>query len=356
MNRKRLFCCGFLFLFSCFFVGCREGGKEIFLGSSVPHVVEFKNSLLLEGTLVDVDNFGAADVFIADTFIVFTTPRFDTLYSVSSLNTYGHLGNFVTKGNGPLELLGSFEPLSVFSTANSTSISIYDFYTNRYYKWDLTNSIKYSAPVFTDTVRFSDMPGLYKIHPLDNELLFLDYIDPSELNQHYAVYHIPTEKIMDDKVALLSGITELANSYLLATCTSFSLVNRKYVSAMGFIDQLNIYDLDRPEGAKALTVHKKRMGMEEVERTPMPEKMEYYVDVRSDASRIYALYANQNRKDWAVNETPAVIQVFDWDGNPICELKTKEKIVHFDVDENGGKLYGLTTEEELYVYDLGKME
>jgi len=161
---------------------------------------------------------------------------------------------------------------------------------------------------------------------------------------------------MDDKAALISGITEVANSYLLATSTSFSLANRKYVSAMGFIDQLNIYDLARPEESKALTVHKKRIGMEQVERTPMPEKMEYYVDLQSDSERIYALYANQNRKDWAVNETPAVIQVFDWNGNPLCELKTKEKIVHFDVDENRRKLYGLTIEEDLYVYDLGEMD
>jgi len=305
---------------------------------------------------VDVHNFGATDVFVADTFLVFTTPKLDTLYSVSSLNTYVHLGNFVTKGNGPLEQLGSFEPLSVFSTDSSTSISIYDFYTSRYYKWDLTNSMKCSAPVFTDTVRFSDMPGLYKIHSLDNEALFIDYINPSELNQHYAVYHIPSEKIIDDKAALISGITELSNSYLLTTSTSFSLANRKYVSAMGFIDQLNIYDLERPEESKALTIHKKRMGMQEVERTPMPEKMEYYVGVCSNSSCIYALYANQNRKDWALNETPATIQVFDWNGNPLCELKTKEKIVQFDVDQNNRKLYGLTIEEDLYVYDLGKMD
>jgi len=339
--------------------GCRESPKNIFLDLR-PKLLTFEKSYTIVGQHVPVDNFGGTNVFVVDTLLLFPTSQLDTLYSIVSANTYRHLGNYVSKGNGPNEFLKALAPISVYKKKSDLFVSLYDYHKKDLIGWNLTGTVSEQTPVFEQVTKFNSLAGthaIYRVHPLDGEAFFLDYLDIDGLNQHYAVYHIPSEKIVDDKAGLISGITELGNSYLLATSTSFSLANRKYVSAMVFIDQLNIYDLARPEeGSKALTIHKKRIGMKEVERTPMPEKMEYYVDVRSDSSFIYALYANQNRKDWAVNETPAVIQVFDWDGNPICELKTKEKIVQFDVDENRRKLYGLTIEEDLYVYDLGEMD
>jgi|GEM_PF-2045670 len=338
--------------------GCRESPKNIFLDLR-PKLLTFEKSYTIVGQHVPVDNFGGTNVFVVDTLLLFPTPQLDTLYSIVSANTYKHLGNYVSKGNGPNEFINTLPPISIYKKSGDLYTSLHDPYKKELIGWNLTETISKQVPVFEDVTKFSSLDGthaIYRIHPLDEEAFFLDYLDFDGLNQHYAVYHIPSEKIVDDRAALISGITERGNSYLLATSTSFSLANRKYVSGMGFIDQLNIYDLAHPEESKALTIHKKRIGMKEVERTPMPEKMEYYVDVRSDSERIYALYANQNRKDWAVNETPAVIQVFDWDGNPICELKTKEKIVYFDVDENRRKLYGLTIEEDLYVYDLGEID
>src|SRR5690606_7843149 len=157
---------------------------------------------------------------------------------------------------------------------------------------------------------------------------------------------------VNDFEALTSGILDQSLSYLLAASTSFNSQKMKYVSAMKFIDQINFYEIDDPQKSKSFSVNKNSAKMVEVERTPMPDRMEYYVDLRSDSSFVYGLYVNQNRKDWALNEKPGVIQVFDWHGNPICELITEEKLIYFDIDSKNKRLYGMTIEEDLFVYDL----
>lgn len=332
-------------------ISCQESSKNIFLGSNT-EVINFERSETLSGKQVLVENFGARNLHIIDTFLVFMTPQLDFLYSIVSTETYNHLGSFVNKGNGPSELLFALEPLSAHKTGSDVTMSLYDFHNRNLIDFNLTKSIDLKTPVFKKSNNIETISGIYKVHQLDDEFLFVDYLNVEDLTQHYARYQLSSNELTDDFEALTSGLSDPSLSYLLATSTSFNSQQKKYVGAMKFIDQINFYEIDDPQKSKSYSVNKNRTKMLEVEGTPMPDKMEYYVDLRSDSSFIYGLYANQNRKDWALNEKPGVIQVFDWNGNPICELKTNEKLLYFDIDSKNKKLYGMTIEEDLFVYDL----
>ena len=85
----------------------------------------------------------------------------------------------------------------------------------------------------------------------------------------------------------------------------------------------------------------------------MPEKFEYYEDLTSTSSFLFAVYANRSRKDWALLENvPTEIQVFDWDGNARYLIQTQEKLASIAIDEERKLLYGMTLAETVYKYDI----
>jgi hypothetical protein len=147
-------------------------------------------------------------------------------------------------------------------------------------------------------------------------------------------------------------LSTIDNSFLLAANTTYNPSLNKYATGMNFVDQINIFDIRDPDASFSVTTSKNRYATSEIENMPMPDKMEYYYDLRSTDALVFGLYANQNRKDWAMENNPASIHVFDWQGNAVAELFTKEKITHFDIDHINNRLYGVNMEEELFVYDL----
>lgn len=342
----------FFCIFCQYLISCQKTTNDnVFLASNTEFIT-FETSKKLSGERILVQNFGARNIHIIDTFIVFMTPQLDSLYSIVSTETYNHLGNYVNKGNGPSEFLFALEPLSSKKAENKTIMSLYNFHERKLIDFNITQSVELRSPIFMENNNIKPMSGVYKVHQLNDEYLFVDYLNINDLTQHYAKYHLASNELEDDFQAITSGLTDQSLSYLLATSTAFNLQKKKYVSAMKFIDQINFYNLDKPLQSESFSIHENNLKMEEVENIPMPDKMEYYVDLRSDSSYVYGLYVNQNRKDWAMNEKPGVIHVFDWNGLPICELKTEEKLIYFDIDSKNKKLYGLTIDEDLFVYDL----
>lgn len=340
-----------LYCIIIFITSCNSPSTKLFLDKE-SDLIQFNKSYELTGENIPLDIIGASNLYLIDSFLLVLTPQLDTLYSILSTEDFTHIANFGTRGNGPNEFIRALEPLSNQTKENNILIQLFNNHQNQLLYWNLTASLNQGEIIFKDTVNIDGMTGIYKVHYLDDDALFIDFIDVEKLNQKYGIYHIPTHKITDTVEALRGGMSEKSNSYLLASSTVFSLKNRKYVSAMKFVDQINFYNIADPTDSKCFSMNKKQKSIREVEKIEMPKRMEYYNDLRSNASNVFALYANQNRKDWALNGRPATIQVFDWGGNPICELKTKEQLVQFDIDSKNNILYGLTNEEKIFIYPL----
>jgi len=308
----------------------------------------------LEGKLIPIQNFGAVNLFVADTFIVFTTPQLDTLYSVVSTKSNKHIGNFVARGQAADEFLAAYEP-SFFKEKNDTvSLFFYDYLKRKITSLNLTETIKeQKAIVTTNNLKLDKISNIYEIFLLDEEHFFINYLDIEDnLIQHYSVYNTEEKEFTKDTQALISNINDAGNSYLLASSCCFNLSKRKYASAMKFLDQINIYDITNEEESFSISTNSNQLRLYEVEKVSMPEKLEFYNDLRSTDSLLFGLYVNQNRKDWSLENIPAVIHVFDWDGRPIAKLTTKEKIIVFDIDTQKNSLYGMTSDESFYEYSL----
>lgn len=84
------------------------------------------------------------------------------------------------------------------------------------------------------------------------------------------------------------------------------------------------------------------------------EPIIYYCDLECTDKYIYALYVNQKMSEWQRIAHPTEIHVFDWNGNAVYKLKTQETLLNIDIDETGQKIYGLATEEQVFIYDIPK--
>jgi hypothetical protein len=244
------------------------------------------------------------------------------------------------------------QPVFTEKNGDEVSVAFYDTNKSALVYLNLTRSLADGRPVFDKTREFREIQGIYKLFPLEEGKMFVDYCDFERLDQHYSVYDDANREFVRDDVAILSGVKSPGNSYLLATSCCFNRRGNRYASAMNFIDQVNFYDIRSPEKSFCVSTSSVQSPLSVVEGIPMPDKMEYYNELRSTDTRLFGLHVNRSRKDWALGDTPAIIHVYDWDGKPVARLNTREKIIHFDVDARNNRLYGMTENEELYVYDL----
>lgn len=343
----------FVIVFSLFSCNKNDEGKTLFMHIT-PELKSFQNFKNIEGKELFVSNFGATSFCIIDTFSIFTTPQLDTLYSISSSQNWKHLGNFVSKGGGNKERIRPYLPMCKVKFDNDILMLLYDNHKANCELFNITQTISKNEPSFYPyNVVLSNVHNIYKIYPMEDSIFFVDYLNAKNISQYYAKIDGVTGNIIEEKMAIESNnVLSLNESYMLATYTDFNIEQKKYVGAMTFVDQINFYDIDNINNSFCITTNKQIKSLLEASRTLMPEKIEYYGELRTTNSYIFALYINQNRKDWSLENKPGTIQVFDWEGNPIIELKTREKIKTFDIDIVNKKLIGMTDDERLYEYNL----
>ncbi|MDR0765391.1 MAG: hypothetical protein LBF09_00430, partial [Odoribacteraceae bacterium] len=162
--------------------GCEDGSSNLFLGKK-PKTVEFKRSVDLAGERISIESFGAEDLFVADTFLVFITPKLDKCYSVFSTTGYRHHGNLVSRGQGPGEFVFPVQPVFTEKNGDEVSVAFYDTNKSALVYLNLTRSLADSRPVFDKMREFREIQGIYKLFPLEEGKMFVDYCDFERLDQ-----------------------------------------------------------------------------------------------------------------------------------------------------------------------------
>lgn len=321
------------------------------MGKSPTHI-QFDKSVELVGELFPIEVIAAKNIFIIDTLMIFPTPVLDTLYHAVSTRDPKWRKSFIAKGEGPSEFDNALPPLSTEIRDGDLLISFYHKARQGLFHYNLTQSFLHGNDIFQDTIPLGELNEIYRAYQINEDEVFVDNMDFININQQYSIYNRKSKQLIRNDNAMISSLKSQGDTYLLATNTIFSKSNGKYASAMMFADQINIYDLTIPENSFSISDSDQPTSLPDASRTLMPFKKEYYADLRESNNLLFGLYADLSRKEWANGDSPALIHVIDWEGNPICKLSTKEKLVKFDIDPENNMLYGLTEKQEVYKYDL----
>ena len=119
------------------------------------------------------------------------------------------------------------------------------------------------------------------------------------------------------------------------------------------LHQVNLYATDGNFG-KTLCFKKQLENLRDIENENKWERFYTYSDIRTYNTFWGVLQVDETNKDWQLGRKHLpVIQLFDYQGNPIAELKMDRFITSFDIDFNNGALYTLDyQEDEFYKYDI----
>lgn len=122
------------------------------------------------------------------------------------------------------------------------------------------------------------------------------------------------------------------------------------VAAMRNSNQVNFY------GIKSGDRHAIKISRDKI---PLQKEFgnghEFYCDITSNSRYVFALYMNQSSDDAYEKKKNMEIYVFDWDGNYIKSLETKEYINKISVDKENKWLYALDLDGNIYRYSLKDM-
>ncbi len=335
---------------------CQQRPQNIFIGS-VRMISDFPKTVTLIGDTIAIDNFGANTIHIIDSFMIFAGGRLDTFYKVCSKYDYTYLGNYIPQGRGQSELSSISFPLFYQTDSSGAKIFLQDRENLTIKTFNITKSVKKRRTVFdNENIDIKNLPGLKTLYPINDTLFFLHYFNYRNNKECYALLNSDTQIPLYTDTIYNNSISSRGNIFLWNTFGSINYNKKRYVTAMQFFNQINIYNIDT-RNALTIIPNNTQTQIKEVEETLMPEKMEYYEDLISTDSQIWALYANKNRKDWATQENISTeIHVLDWDGNPLVKFILPQKINKIALDEEQKILYGMTSSEKVFKYPINQLQ
>lgn len=338
----------FLFIISCKQEKCFQ--NLVFFDSSKGET-EFLN-----GELIHFDDIYTGDMFVFDSLFVFYSYKYPD-YLLSSFRLDGkHIQNCVSKGKGPDEFVG----LNIFNQILLDKDSVAKFWSYAFNEQkivelncdklftgekDVIDSIipfswanTHAAP-FNYIFRLNDTHVLVKTHL---ESLFVSGTDV-ELPK-YQIVNIRDGHVLHEFTLYENPIPYKKNekspsiyNMLYSTTDQIKPDLKKVVSAMGFLHQINILDLE--SGIYTSFRSYNTPEFSDLIDKDYNELNLYYKSTCVDNDFIYTLFIN---KPMDMKNLPSSneIHVFDWDGNFIKRFILDQHIDQIRIDLANHILYG----------------
>lgn len=324
------------FLLSCTTKSLFDGRETL--------ITKFPQTLNLKGQRLNIEILGVVDIDVIDTFLIAYTPLNSSFYcQVYSTNNYEYLGSFFPVGRGPAE----FYAISYERCDEVTLDGIKTWYANsiQQYRWDITESILQRKTVVDSIIRKKEilsngiwLPGsdsmMLGFQRTSNNIQYIQYN-----GKKFSENNIYPKKISKKILPL-------------ASMEPYIKPDKSKIAYIGWsINYLCVFNTDFSD-FQALSIYEKPISLHRVLQIKEEERILFYSNNDVTNKYIYALYLNQPKKNRRYHTGNEEIHIFDWDANPIMNIIIPENIMFFTVDEKHKCLYGLTSDEKIYKYDL----
>ena len=323
---------------------CSCNPKNIFQDYEMIHVTTFPITAELSGEKIALSPEGILALHVTDTFMIvhqIKLPEYMTVYGQKSLHK---LKTLLTKGRGPNEFRDFTYRGQYCNRNHNTEIYFSDINKSSLYALDLTQSIQQDSLVIK---RIAKIP--YPSFPT-----FLT--DSFYISKTFLIDQKKIAYILHDSLAhtihaypLYDHVSDIRYNQM-GSADQIKPDLSKIVMGMISFNQINILDLKGNRNFSITTSHSPTWLSEEYFENN--DYTIYYCALSCTDEKIYALYVEQKISEWQRVKKPVEIHVFNWEGEALYKLKIKENLLNFDIDESSNKLYGLATEEEIFVYDI----
>ncbi|EON77929.1 putative lipoprotein [Lunatimonas lonarensis] len=297
-------------------------------------------------------------VYVMDTLLLLMTESGKYFFNVYHKNTLEYQGSFGVRGEGPEEwrminFAGQFEIAS-----SGICIWVSEYHRGFISKINITKTLKNSSPypVIDQTININSkkFPFLDMIYVSDEKLISRcwiyeeDYVRIKSLDPK--TQNIKKSELFPKITNVEKLPADIINSLYTATLSKHPSKNL-FVQATFIFDRIDIFDEDlklvrsivdgnnwRDEYYDALEI--------DVESDFISDKVSGYNNISLTERYIFAIDAKSKISQVDGTVLEKTIKVFDWEGNPVCLMRTTDNIFGISVDEQEGVLYATDMENE----------
>ena len=310
-------------------------------------VTVFPETHELKGDSIQLDVLGCVDLYCVDTFLIAYTPMSEKGYfHVFSTSDFELLGSFIPIGRGPNE----FYAVNYSSAYKTDDGQVKAWLSNDVmnYEWNITQSVKQKQTVIDTAYKLQGVLSDGVWLPGRDNLMF-GFIKRNN-NVEYTRYDLKTKKVINaNKMFSRDLATDKIATASMPPCLKPD--NSKVANIGWWTNCICIFNADFSD-MKIVAIYHKPESIDQISATEREERILYYSCSDATDQYVYALYVNQPEKDRRYHFGYEEIHIFDWNANPVAKFIIRENIMFFRVDAYRKCLYGLTSDEKVYRYDV----
>lgn len=346
---KNLFSIGILFLFY-FVTSCTH--ERIYTNAESFDRKDFK-SKQLQGKAVEFNEpiMRPTCLLLHDSLLITCNQGSEKIFHTFNLQTKKKIGECVTVGQGPLEML------MPFFIAQKDSIKIFDMMNSTIFTYSIPEFINKGTPIPSSRIQLSEKPFWSELGVLEHGFVGVSYKPDSPCYlfaengnklKNLGTYPetLGTQYTDAEKINAYRAILTTNGKDRIAVCHFFT-------------DLIDIYDKNGNLIAELhgpdhfATAFKESSNAEVIKSIPDPKMYRdaFYSPVGTKKS-LFVLYNGKYVNEPEYNLLAQEIFVFDWDGKPQEHYKLSEGISRMVIDEDNRKIYGVSDSPEYHIVEF----
>ncbi len=299
--------------------------------------------------IIGISNFKSDDEYII------TCLQGEGMHAeVFSAEDFRKLGSFIPHGHGPGEAqYGYFIGGNALFHKEGHTIAIFEG-RGKYLELDVTESIRTNQTVFKDSpIEFNPYLDVYNAH-LEGSLYMLRRKDfkaeGTYLNRRFKN---GDENFEVESAKQLNGnyLDVSQDTWLLFTCILYNPQLKRVVEAPSMMSVVNIYALDG-SFQHSMSVEKRAGSMYKLQQGTRYVHKKYYSSGESFDDYFALLFNNATGEEINNGINRQRIQIFDWDGNPLADIKLDRIIRAYHLDFKRNRILALDMDDHIVTYKI----
>lgn len=337
--------CLFILLVSC-------SQKNKYENATFFDMTDFKTTQILNGTILQFDSIimKPSQLQIYDTLLITSNLEDQKIFHIFNLNTKRKIGERISRGQGPEEML------LPFFIQQKDSIKIFDMMTSTLFVYTIQEFVTNPIPNPIRKIKLDIQPLWSELALLKNKMIGVSYAPKSPC----FLFDENGKKIKDFGSYPVSQIeyTDIERVDAFRSILTSNQTNRVAICHY-FTDLIDIYNdngelIKRLHGPEHFFPHFKEykngdiIGSKPIEKT----YKDAFYSPTNVGDEFFVLYNGKLVGSENYNLLAQQILVFTWEGNPLRILHLDQGVSRISVDPNQKKIYGISDDPEFHIIEF----
>lgn len=303
-------------------------------------------------TCVNTPSGFIEDFCILDSLLFLDTNQESGILEILSVDSMKSFGRFINKGKASGEFVYGLNLTlhTSFECVKDTVYAyIYDPVSSRIYSFNVTKSILEAKAYLKELNFHSKVPhSAFWAKTFADTLLIVRDIDEMETHQNRSILTCAGLQNNNSVRELNKFEIPLNEDFNIMSSLVATFAPKQYVvEAMIGMNYINVYSLQTDKGY-TICVGGELDKLSDILSTARFDRKYMFADLRTYSFGFAVLKFDITERAFQSDEqyNPSIL-LFNWNGNPIGEIKSEIKFNHFDYDERNKMLYVLDSNGKL---------